>query len=139
MFGFEHILVIMVVALLVVGPNKLPDVARALGRAYAEFRRTMDGLKSAMDQDDTVRGLREEFRSAQRHVNMKRHLLDSLVSDEGTAIRSAAYDEPKKALEAAMAESKARVEDGAGETAAGRSPEEARASRETSGEPVEKV
>ena len=53
--GFEHLLVILVVALLVVGPNKLPDVARALGRGYAEFKRTMDELKSTMDQDDTVR------------------------------------------------------------------------------------
>ena len=53
--GFEHLLVIMVVVLLVVGPNKLPDVARALGRGYAEFKRTMDELKSTMDQDDTVR------------------------------------------------------------------------------------
>ena len=72
--GFEHLLVIMVVILLVVGPNKLPDVARALGRGYAEFKRTMDELKSTMDQDETVRGLREEFRSAQREVNLKKHL-----------------------------------------------------------------
>ena len=71
--GFEHLLVIMVVVLLVVGPDKLPDVARALGRGYAEFKRTMDELKNTMDQDDTVRGLREEFRSAQREVNLKRH------------------------------------------------------------------
>ena len=44
--GFEHLIVILVVALLVVGPNKLPDVARALGRGFAEFKRTMDELKS---------------------------------------------------------------------------------------------
>ena len=106
MFGFEHLLVIMVVILIVVGPNKLPDVARALGRGYAEFKRTMDELKSAMFQDETVRGLREEFRSAQREVNVKRHLMNSLASDEGTAIKSAVYDEPKKAVETALAGSK---------------------------------
>lgn len=110
MFGFEHILVIMIVVLLVVGPNKLPDVARALGRGYAEFKRTMDELKSAMDQDDTVRGLREEFRSAQREVSIKRHMLNSIVSDEGTAIRSAVYDEPKKAIETALAGSESIVQ-----------------------------
>ncbi len=104
MFGFEHLLVIMVVILLVVGPNKLPDVARALGRGYAEFKRTMDDLKSAMYEDETVRGLREEFRSAQRAVDVKSHLIRSLASDEGTAIKSALYDEPKKAVETALAE-----------------------------------
>lgn len=101
-FGFEHLIVIMVVILLVVGPNKLPDVARALGRGYAEFKRTMDDLKSTMDQDDTVRGLKEEFRSAQREVNLKKHLTRSLIMDQGTAIKTAVYDEPKKALESAL-------------------------------------
>jgi len=107
--GFEHLLVIMVVALLVVGPNKLPNVARALGRGYAEFKRTMDELKSTMDQDETVRGLREEFRSAQREVNMKRLLAQNIVMDQGTAIKTAVYDEPKKALEATLAEGSAEA------------------------------
>jgi len=100
--GFEHLLVIMVVLLLVVGPDKLPDVARALGRGYAEFKRTMDELKNTIDQDDTVRGLREEFRSAQREVNLKRHLAQNIIMDQGTAIKAQVYDEPKKALEEAM-------------------------------------
>ena len=102
--GFEHLLVIMVVALLVVGPDKLPNVARALGRGYAEFKRTMDDLKSTMDQDETVRGLREEFRSAQREVNLKRHFAQNLIMDQGTAIKTAVYDEPKKALEDTLGE-----------------------------------
>jgi Tat protein translocase TatB subunit len=101
--GFEHLLVILIVALLVVGPNKLPDVARALGRGYAEFKRTMDELKSTMDQDDTVRSLREEFRSAQREVNLRKHMAQNLIMDEGTAIKATVYDEPKKAFEAAQA------------------------------------
>ena len=100
--GFEHLLVILVVVLLVVGPNKLPDVARALGRGYAEFKKTMDGLKNTMDQDDTVRGLREEFRSAQRAVNLKKHLAQNLIMDQGTAIKATVYDEPKKAFEAPL-------------------------------------
>jgi len=77
----------MVVVLLVVGPDKLPDVARALGRGFAEFKRTMDDLKNTMDQDDTVRGLKEEFRSAQREVNLKRHFAKSLIMDQGTKSR----------------------------------------------------
>ena len=104
--GFEHLLVILIVALLVVGPNKLPDVARALGRGYAEFKRTMDELKSTMDQDDTVRSLREEFRSAQREVNLRKHLAQNLIMDQGTAIKAEVYDEPKKAFEAAQGEEK---------------------------------
>ncbi len=53
-----------------------------------------------MDQDDTVRGLREEFRSAQREVNLKKHLAQNIIMDQGTAIKAQVYDEPKKAFEA---------------------------------------
>jgi Tat protein translocase TatB subunit len=104
--GFEHLLVIMIVVLLVVGPDKLPDVARALGRGYAEFKRTMDELKNTMDQDETVRGLREEFRSAQREVNLKKHLAQNFITDQGTAIKTQVIDEPKEAFKAALDEAK---------------------------------
>jgi len=115
--GFEHLLVIMVVVLLVVGPEKLPGVARALGRGYAEFKRTMDELKNTMDQDETVRELREEFRSAQREVNLKRHLAQNLLMDQGTAIKAQLYDEPKEALKAALDEAKAETPAGVQTTA----------------------
>ena len=136
MFGFEHLLVIMVVILLVVGPNKLPDVARALGRGYAEFKRTMDDLKGAMYQDETVRGLREEFRSAQREMNVKRHLMESLASDQGTAIRSAVYEEPKQAIETALSASKLPVE---AEAADAKTDAPEAKAPPSAGEPVEKV
>jgi Tat protein translocase TatB subunit len=90
MFGmdFSELLVIFAVILIVVGPKKLPDVAKALGRGYAEFRRAMDDLKNTINQDDTVRGLREEFRSAQREVIMGKQFSRNLLTEQGTAIKS---------------------------------------------------
>lgn len=38
-----HILFVGVIALLVLGPKKLPEVARALGKGVREFRETMNG------------------------------------------------------------------------------------------------
>lgn len=66
--GFPELLIIMVVALIVVGPSRLPDLARALGRGYAEFRRATDELKQTFEQDDTVREIKQEFHSAQQQV-----------------------------------------------------------------------
>jgi len=47
--------VILVVALIVLGPKRLPDAARAIGRAVAEFRRqsadVMDELRVQIDQE----------------------------------------------------------------------------------------
>jgi hypothetical protein len=64
----------------------------------------MDDLKSTMDRDDTVRGLRDEFRSAQRVVNLKKHFAQNLIMDQETAMKATVYDEPKKAFEAPLAE-----------------------------------
>jgi sec-independent protein translocase protein TatB len=87
--GFSELLVIFAVALLVVGPEKLPDLARALGRGYAEFKRAMDEIKNTLDQDETVRGLKEEFRSAQREIVLGKQYAHNMVMDQGTAIKSA--------------------------------------------------
>ncbi|MEN6440297.1 MAG: Sec-independent protein translocase protein TatB [Syntrophobacter sp.] len=86
--GFSELLVIFAVALIVVGPNKLPDLARALGRGYAEFKRAMDDLKSTLDQDETMRGLKEEFRSAQREIVMGKQYGKNYLMNQGTAIKS---------------------------------------------------
>ena len=44
--GPAEILVVLVVALVVLGPNRLPDAARSLGKALAELRRVSAGVQS---------------------------------------------------------------------------------------------
>lgn len=66
--GFPELLLILAIALIVVGPTKLPDLARALGRGYAEFKKATNELKETLDQDDTVRGLKSEFHAIQTQV-----------------------------------------------------------------------
>jgi Tat protein translocase TatB subunit len=54
--GMPELVVILVVALLVLGPKRLPEVARSLGRAVAEFRRqsneVMDELHAQLDAEE---------------------------------------------------------------------------------------
>jgi sec-independent protein translocase protein TatB len=47
--GFQEVLVLMVIALLVFGPDKLPDLGRRLGRAMREFRRASDEFRSTIE------------------------------------------------------------------------------------------
>ena len=53
MFGIGplELTVILVVALLVMGPKKLPELARTLGRGLAEFRRASNDLKRSIDME----------------------------------------------------------------------------------------
>jgi len=44
--GPAEILVVLVIALLVFGPDKMPDMARQAGRAFREFRRVQQHLRS---------------------------------------------------------------------------------------------
>jgi TatA/E family protein of Tat protein translocase len=46
--GMQELLVILVIALIVVGPKKLPEVAKSLGRGLAEFKRTADEVSSSL-------------------------------------------------------------------------------------------
>ena len=64
--GFPELLLIAVIALVVIGPKRLPDLARALGRGFAEFRRATDELKRTFE---------EESRAA-RTQELRQKLLD---------------------------------------------------------------
>ena len=46
--GMPELLIILVVALLVLGPRKLPQAARSLGRGMAEFRRASNDLRNSL-------------------------------------------------------------------------------------------
>jgi Tat protein translocase TatB subunit len=64
--GMPELLVILVIALLVVGPKKLPDIARTLGKGLSEFRKVAEDatetLKETLKTDDLKKdmdGLKE--------------------------------------------------------------------------------
>jgi len=49
--GLPEMIIILVVALLVVGPSKLPELARTLGKAFSEFRRMADEVKETFEEE----------------------------------------------------------------------------------------
>jgi sec-independent protein translocase protein TatB len=73
--GFSELLVIAVIALLVFGPERLPELARNAGKAMARFRaeasKSVEELKRAADLqgiDDDLRGLRRDVRDIRSSV-----------------------------------------------------------------------
>jgi Tat protein translocase TatB subunit len=54
--GMTELLVVFVIGLLVLGPKRLPSLARSLGRSLAEFRRASDDIRrDFMDVAEEVR------------------------------------------------------------------------------------
>jgi TatA/E family protein of Tat protein translocase len=43
--SLPHILLLLAIALVVIGPKKLPDIAKTLGKMFGEFQRAADDLK----------------------------------------------------------------------------------------------
>jgi TatA/E family protein of Tat protein translocase len=62
MLSVPHLIIIFLVALVVFGPQKLPELARTLGRVMAEFRKATGDLRSTFDEH-----MRELEREAQLH------------------------------------------------------------------------
>jgi sec-independent protein translocase protein TatA len=49
--GLPELVVILAVALIVLGPQRLPEVARMLGRAYGQLRRASEEFQNTIRQD----------------------------------------------------------------------------------------
>jgi sec-independent protein translocase protein TatA len=47
--GMPELLIIMVIALIVIGPQKLPELAKSLGKGLAEFKRATDDFKTSIE------------------------------------------------------------------------------------------
>lgn len=60
MLSFPHLVVLFVIALVIFGPQKLPELARMLGKATAEFRKMTNDFRYALE--DEVRDLERQTR-----------------------------------------------------------------------------
>ena len=82
--GSGELLVIFFVALLVLGPNKLPDAARQVGRAVNEIRRVSGGFQREMRE-----AMQEPMRAAEQ---AKADMLDPFKQAATDAIRTPVDD-----------------------------------------------
>lgn len=76
-FGMGELVVIFVVALIVVGPKKLPEIARALGKGLGSLKKTLDEVKE---------GVQTELNEIKDTSGIKEAL------NEGTAIKKSLQD-----------------------------------------------
>ena len=65
--GFTEMLVIFIVALLVFGPKKLPELGKSLGKGIREFRKATNDLKSTWDEQ--VRDIENPINDVKRDIN----------------------------------------------------------------------
>ena len=62
--GMPELIIILVIALVIIGPKKLPGLARGLGKGMAEFRKATNEIKENLDLNDIgdeMKGMEEEL------------------------------------------------------------------------------
>ena len=76
-FSFAELIVIMVVALIVIGPERLPKVARTLGHLWGRGQRYVNSVKADIERDMAV----EEFRQLQQKVQDEATAMEQSVKE----------------------------------------------------------
>ena len=58
--GLPELIVIMAIALIVIGPSKLPDLAKALGKGLAEFKKASQEIKDSFNLDEEISTIKND-------------------------------------------------------------------------------
>ena len=58
--GPMELIIVLVIALIVLGPKRLPEAGRAVGRGLREFKDSLSGMSAHDDEDDEERALRSD-------------------------------------------------------------------------------
>jgi sec-independent protein translocase protein TatA len=109
--GFPEMVAIFVVALILFGPKKLPELGRMVGKGIREFRRASEELKSTFDRE--MRNLEQEVTPVKNEIS-KSFYHDESYNYDYSSYTSDAYTQ----TEPALIESSASAPQGADSTSA---------------------
>lgn len=91
--GIPELLVIMVIALIVIGPEKLPDIAKTLGKVFYEFKNVVDGVKTSMEEEQN--NIKESLDTPVKAASIEKKG-ESLMQDYEDAILNKSKDKKDK-------------------------------------------
>ncbi len=91
-FGFSELVVIAVVALIVIGPEKLPKTARTLGHLFGRLQRYVSDVKADISREmelDELKKLQQQVQTAARDIETS---VSSAARDVETGVRQVESD-----------------------------------------------
>jgi len=81
--GMPELILIFVVALLLFGPRKMPDIGRSIGRALGEFRRASNEFRRTIEDEvaaDEIKGVEKDLRGIKDVVKKPLESLEKAVT-----------------------------------------------------------
>jgi TatA/E family protein of Tat protein translocase len=85
-----EMLIILVIALIIFGPRKLPELGRSLGKSLAEFKRASNELKNTLEEEIRL----DEQRTTQEAARAKQSASASTDTASGTTTDTHHAEEP---------------------------------------------
>jgi len=102
--GGPELLLILVLALLLFGPRRLPEIGRTIGKGLAEFRKATTEFKSSLEREvdmDGVRQARDGLKSARDEIRNTVQAAARPGSENASPPRAALGDAEKPAAPSA--------------------------------------
>lgn len=96
--GMPELILIFIVALLVFGPKKLPEIGKSIGKGLAEFKRASDDLKKTIEQE-IEQGKTEISAVKDQVAGVEKSLRESIVPppDQPSGNAEVSADRPSSA------------------------------------------
>lgn len=95
--GFSELMVIALVALIVIGPERLPKVARTLGHLFGRMQRYVNDVKADISREMELEELRKLQASMQDAAQSLERSVASGISDTESQLQKIAEGEPSSA------------------------------------------
>ncbi len=109
--GLPELLIIVAIALIVFGPNKLPELAKAFGKAMREFKKATEEVKESFEAETKEL---EEYKHTLTDENLLTDLAEQISAPEPATEEASSKPEPLGAAETPpLEEASAQTEEGA--------------------------
>jgi sec-independent protein translocase protein TatB len=113
MLAGPDLLVILVIALIVFGPKKLPELAKTIGRALGEFKKTTEEMKESIGIKD-LEGMRSNLTGIDLFTDLAEKVSASMTNKEETGDVSIPAETSIQERNSSPAEASTPIRDGKG-------------------------
>ena len=96
--GMPELIVIMVIALIVFGPKKLPDLAKSLARGMAELKKATEEVKESLEKDETLKEAKQDLADSISGIQtqVEREGSEALKAEEKKEVEPQVISDPSK-------------------------------------------
>lgn len=83
--GFSEAVIIFLVALIVLGPEKLPELGKFLGKLSLELKKSIEEIKKELEVEELEKEIKEEIKEAKKEIEeLKEESVEILKNPPGS-------------------------------------------------------